>query len=167
MRWLLALSCCYAILVAVGCGGTEPEPTPSPVPTEKSFAITVISPDSTRSPQVLIVTPQAKPTPDEEVIIAEVFNSDKQEYVLIKNNSSVEQNMGGWYLFNPRTGLKFRFPDDFKLPVDGSVRVYSGPDGVDNPLTDFYWGVRCLWDDTSDDVILLNPAGRVMFWYTY
>lgn len=166
MRWLLALSCCFAILVAVGCGGTEPKLTPSPMPTEKSFFITVISPNSTRS-QVLIVTPQAKPTPDEEVIIGEVFNSDEQEYVLIKNNSSVEQNMGGWYLFNPRTGLKFRFPDDFKLPVGGSVRVHSGLDGVDTPPTDFYWDVGYLWNDTGDDVILLNPAGRVMFWYTY
>jgi hypothetical protein len=127
----------------------------------------VLSVDPAQATQVLTPSLQIRPTPDEEVIIAAVFNSELMEYVLIENNSSVDQDMGGWYLFNPRSRMKFRFPDNFTLPVGGSIRVYSGPNGIHNPPTDFYWTPKYLWNDATDDVILLNPAGRAMFWYTY
>ena len=140
----------------------------SPLSTVEPAYTAVIPLESTKesSPSggILIVTPTS---PDEDVIIAEVYNSDEFEYVIIANNSSIPQDLSRWYLYSPRKNQEFQFPENFVLPVDGVVKIYSGTSGHDNPPNEFYWTKDFVWTDETDDVVLLNMVGRVIFWFAY
>lgn len=175
MRWYRALLLSSFLIPLTGCADVDPVLTPTSIPATEPFSVTVISPilpnspvsplpAPTRTPLTLVITPYPTDNPSEEVIITEMFKSNGQEHVVIENNSSVDQMIGGWYLLNPRTSQKFQFPDDLIVPVGGSIRVHSGLNGLENPPTDLYWSEKEMWN-ASIDVVLLNPAGRVMFWY--
>ncbi len=88
------------------------------------------------------------------------------EYVLIKNQGPGSQDMTNWVLTDDDDHF-YRFPDDFILPAEASVRVWTKTDAGAEADTDtefhLYWGrsdpvwgnqsdTTCLWDNNWNEI---------------
>ncbi|MCX7766818.1 MAG: lamin tail domain-containing protein [Candidatus Sumerlaeia bacterium] len=112
-------------------------------------------------------TPLATDTPDPTVspiIISEVIHTQAgTEIVVIKNISGSEQNLEGMALLNPVTMEHVVFPN-VTLPPGGSFKVYNGSE-AGKIAEGIKWLDEPVLRQSGDHVVLLNPAGRAIWYY--
>lgn len=87
------------------------------------------------------------------------------EYVVIRNNSSVTVEIGGWTLCDA-AGACFTFPAAGQIPAGQQVVVYTGSGRQDG--TSFYMNSgRAVWNNRGDVATLSDSSGRVVVRYAY
>lgn len=142
-------------LLLIGCT-TQVKPTLSP--------LSPLSPVSTE--EQLSGVPPVTDTPDpaiSPIIISEVITQGEVEVITIKNISNVEQNLRGMALLNPVTMEHVFLPEKTLLPGD-SFKVYNGPD-VGKVSDGIKWLGEPVLRQPGDYIVLLNPAGRAIWYY--
>lgn len=145
-----------------------PHATTTPSPTVSPMATATHVPTATRTP-----TPISPP-----LVITSIRATTDDEYITIRNTTSVAQPLAGWRLQSwdatdlpctPEPDQVYPFPLDFTLAPGASVRVHSGPTGGDLPrtLTDLPWTTRYTWNNDGDRGDLINPADQLVSTYAY
>ncbi|MGB9872933.1 MAG: lamin tail domain-containing protein [Anaerolineae bacterium] len=85
------------------------------------------------------------------------------EIIVITNISDTEQDLEGMALLNPVTMEHVLFPS-VTLPPGGSFKVYNGLET--GKITDgIKWLDEPVLRQSGDYVVLLNPAGRAIWYY--
>lgn len=118
---------------------------------------------------------EEEPDPDVEDALEVV---DKQvgvghdtdnEYILFKNTSDAEIDLGGYVVTDREeggTGIEATFPDEFTLESGEQVRVTSGSgEPTDDEI--FMDSGRAVWREDGDVVLVLDPDGSVVFRHEY
>lgn len=171
MRYRLVLVPVIAVLTGLACNlpaipglgpGQPAEQLPPPAATEAApppAAATDAGPAAPDQPPT--------PTPDDPrdqvaiVRIQTVVNEAEAEYVELANLGTVPQLMDGWKLKgsldNEDLFDDFTFPAGFALQPGASVKVHSGPNGLDAPPTDLFWTEQDIWDNAGETIYLFNP----------
>jgi hypothetical protein len=96
-----------------------------------------------------------------QIKIGEVHNEALCEYVVIVNQGTLPQPMGGWALATLRGERLFFFPDDAILPPGQMLTVHSGqgmPDKLCTPH-DLLWTPEQVWNNRRDVAVLFDPDG--------
>ncbi len=114
-----------------------------------------LSPLSTLSPVSTAVSP---------IIISEVTHPREGiEVIVITNISNSEQNLAGMALLNPVT-MEHAVLPSVTIPPGGSFKVYNGPEaGKTNE--GIKWLDEPVLHQPGDYIVLLNPAGRAIWYY--
>lgn len=168
----------FGVLLLVGCVAT---PTVSPISSPFESPLDYVATPQTLPGNVVMPPPSygigtVLDTPDPEyypVAISGVWiGVDGHEVVTVTNISQIEQPIGLWSIQNQDTWGFFNFPADLVVPPDASVRVHSGipEDQIVVSDTDLYWSSERQWVRQgldSLDVLLLNQAGRIMYWFLF
>lgn len=112
-------------------------------------------------------TPSAIVTPDPAVsplVISGVIHTPRgEEIIIITNISDSEQNLKGMALLDPVT-MEYVILPNFTLPPGDSFRVYNGP-GTEKIVEGIKWLDRPVLRQSGDYIVLLNPAGRAIWYY--
>jgi hypothetical protein len=83
-----------------------------------------------------------------------------EEYVVIENRGTGDQDMAGWTLNNDELST-YRFPDGFSLRGGASVRVWT-KSGKDTDVA-LYWGNdEGVWDNESGVAYLRDRSGTLI-----
>jgi len=111
-----------------------------------------------------LITPTADPefTP---LIISEVDKSQNEaEVLVIKNISNYDQNIAGMALLNLETSEYIVLPDVTLRPGE-TFKIYNGAinEGISGGIK---WLEEPTLRLTGDTVVLLNQAGRALWYYT-
>lgn len=111
--------------------------------------------------------PPVTDTPDPSVsplVISEVTHtSEGIEVIVITNISSSEQNLEGMALLNPVTMEHVALPN-VTISPGGSFKVYNGPEA--GKITEgMKWLDEPVLRQSGDYIVLLNPAGRAIWYY--
>jgi Lamin Tail Domain len=108
-------------------------------------------------------------TPDpaqDPVIIAGFTHKDNLETVIIKNISSQEVNIGSWAMHASAFEGQDKFlPINLRLAPSQTYELYSGTT-AGQPANQV-WLKDFAFQQPGDEVDLLNPAGRIIFSFTY
>ncbi len=171
----LAMAVVLLMGLLAGCGGTpQPAATLQPEPTNAPTETTLTSPlsEPTATPPAAVLPPNSSPsptgTPDPNrtpVAIVEAVIEPDREIVSIENVSQVDQDISGWVLFNLEANPVFRFPENTVLKPGERVQVYSAVPESEVPAGAFFWTEEKVWTTFPADILLLNKATRLMFWY--
>ena len=161
-RILLVCMTLIAILTAMlaGCG-EKPKPTVSPLP-----LVIKMSPLATPTTPSMRPTDTPDPSRTPLIIALVAVNEEGREVVLIKNIGPELLDLEGFSIYSPSQDRRFDFPPNFVLSPGESVAIYSGV-AKEQVKDGFFWTRERLWIEENDDVLLLNPAGRVVFWYVF
>ena len=88
-----------------------------------------------------------------------------REYVQIESEETVDQDMTGWML-EDSVGHTYYFPNDFILPIKGTVRVWTKSGADDND--DLFWArTSAVWGNESDTAYLRDEMGTVVDSYSW
>jgi hypothetical protein len=113
----------------------------------------------------LLVTTTPDPAMSPLIISEIVHSADGSEIIIIKNITTSEQNINGWSLLDPQS-LENTFLPDITLPPGGTFKVCNGLCSTDINA-DMRWLDRPALQNRGDFLMLLNPAGRVIWNYVY
>ncbi len=170
-RFSLAVMLLLASLL-LSCGGAEPTETALPAATHTPTTTTLTSPlaEPTVTPEIVLpkASPAPKDTPDPArtpVAIVQAELLPDREVITIQNISDQDQDISGWVLFNLDSEHVFRFPDDVLLKPGDSVQVYSAVAEENVPEESYFWTSEKIWNKFPANVMLLNKATRLMYWY--
>lgn len=88
------------------------------------------------------------------------------EWVDIVNAGLSDVSMRGWVLKDESSRHRYRFPDDFILASQATVRVRTGC-GVDTLETLYWCNGAAVWNNTGDTAFILDPNGNIVSFYGY
>ena len=135
------------LLISCGSGKTNNSQESSNVEVLRSFNAT---PDAVKNP----------------VIISKVTHDvDGLETIYITNISNEKQDINGYSLYIMKTDEHINILD-IKLDRGASYKVYNGPRAMEQK-DGLAWLDHAILQQTGDDVILLNHAGRLIWDFTY
>ncbi|MGC8826636.1 MAG: lamin tail domain-containing protein [Anaerolineae bacterium] len=129
-------------------------PTPTPTPT--------FTPTPTPRPT-------ATPTPQPRAVlrISALRFTGQDEYIEIRNDGSLAQDMTGWRVFSEVGAQMYHFPQGFRLSAGDYVRVHSGPAAFSLPPHHLFWTQAYIWNNEGDVTILLDAQGREVDRWAY
>jgi hypothetical protein len=109
--------------------------------------------------------PTSTPDPIKDpVIISTVDSIAGLETITVTNISDIPQDITGFSLLIPNTSEYIDFPET-KLEPGASLKIYNGPDA--KLMTDgIIWRDQVTLKISGDYIILLNRAGRALWYYT-
>ena len=159
-RWIIAFIA--TVLVAVVAQATiqhyiylpiikvDPTLTPTITPT------VTVTPTPTKT-----LTPTPTKTPDTGLQITDINNGSsnddlQDEYIKIKNYGSSSVNMKGWFI-KTETGLRYDFPDTYKLSGNATVTVWSKT-GTDSGNTLYWNSATPVWNNGGDCAYLRDNS---------
>jgi hypothetical protein len=109
--------------------------------------------------------PASTPNPlKDPIIISAVESKAGLETIYVTNISNVIQDITGFSLIIPETSEHINFPET-KLEPGTSLRVYNGS-GASLQTDGVFWRDQIILKLPGDSIILLNHAGRVIWYYT-
>ena len=158
----------------LSCGEADPTATTQPVVPATPTTAALTSPLAEPTATITIVLPelQASPVPKDTpdpartpVAITQAELLPDREVVTIQNISNQDQDISGWVLFNLESDHVFRFPEDIVLKPGDSVQVFSAVAEEDVPEGGYFWTQDKVWNKFPANVMLLNKATRLMYWY--
>jgi micrococcal nuclease len=116
-----------------------------------------------------------EPLPNVNVAIVEINydapGDDGQnlngEWLVMKNEGTEFLDFSGWILKDESSSHRYSFPTNFRLGVDGQVKIFSGC-GTDT-TTELFWCTSgsAIWNNTGDTAFLLDPTGNVVVTLSY
>jgi hypothetical protein len=115
-------------------------------------------------------TPTALLQPGATIVVRAIVNQGRAEHVVIANEGSVAQNLGGWTLRSATGGQTFTFPAGISLSPGASLKVHSGsgnPSTLNRPPSDLFATSSNVWRNTGDTAELLDPSGRLVHRRSY
>jgi hypothetical protein len=129
-------------------------PTPTPTPT--------FTPTPTPRPT-------ATPTPPPRAVlrISALRFTGQDEYIEIRNDGNLAQDMTGWRVFSEVGAQMYHFPQGFRLSAGDYVRVHSGPAAFSLPPHHLFWTQAYIWNNEGDVAILLDAQGREVDRWAY
>lgn len=156
-----------ALIAVLALAACENQAAPSPETTEQQGFVATPAPPGPGT-EVPAPGPNQVLDPEQTPVAITGLTVDEtgHEIVYITNISEESHQIGGWAVFNRRTERSFVLPPDLTIEPGQVVRVHSGPGGVDNPPGDFLWSEERQWSEAREDVLLVNQAGRLMYWYS-
>jgi len=173
---LILISCCIVLAGSLAaCDQALPKPFTSPLPASPTSALTTFqSPvnvaDEPEAPPTALPAVRPSDTPDPAktpLIIADAaIGDDGHEVVQIKNISAEKLDLSGHSLYNPLTEQQFDFPSGVELAPGETVEVHSGT-SKEAATGGLFWTEEAVWGGENEDVLLLNPTGRLIFWYVF
>jgi hypothetical protein len=175
LRLVVVLSCMVLVGGLAGCSQGLPQPfltplSPSPISSVAAFDSPVGAADSppTRPAAATGARPTDTPDPVKTplVIAGAAVSADGHEAVQIQNISAEKMHLADYVLYNPETKQRFTFPSGFELAPGEMVAIHSGI-SEEAAKGGLFWTEKAVWAEGSEDVLLLNPAGRLVFWYVF
>ena len=175
LRLVVALSCVVLAGGLAGCSQGLPQPFLSPLSPSPTSSLAVFD-SPVGAAGSLLARPTtatgARPaeTPDPVktplVIAGAAVSADGHEAVQIQNISAEKMHLADYALYNPDTKQRFTFPSGFELAPGEMVAIQSGisKEAVKDGL---FWTEKAVWAEGSEDILLLSPAGRLVFWYVF
>ena len=175
LRLFLILCCVVVVCGLVACSQGLPQPFLSPVSSTPTSSLGAFN-SPVSAPDSLVARPTAPPgvrpsaTPDPArtplIIAGAKVSDDGHEAVQIRNISADTVDLSGFSLYNPDSEQRFDFPLGFGLASGEMVEVHSG---ISQELAQggLFWTEDFVWAGGSEDVLLLNPAGRLVYWYVF
>jgi hypothetical protein len=143
--------------------------TPERSPTLAAFDSPVQIADTPVPPPTLPpVRPSDTPDPARTplIIAGATIGDDGHEVVLVKNISAKKLDLSSHLLYNPLTGQRFIFPAGVALASGETVEVHSGT-GKEMSEGGLFWTEESVWKGENEDILLLNPTGRLIYWYVF
>lgn len=129
-------------------------PTPTPTPT--------FTPSPTPRPTA---TPTPQPRPILRISVLRFTGQD--EYIEIRNDGNLAQDMTGWRIFSEVGAQMYHFPQGYLLPAGDYVRVHSGPAAFSLPPHHLFWTQAYIWNNEGDVAVLLDAQGREVDRWAY
>ena len=141
-------------------------PTIRVAPATATLAPATIAPTTTAvpSPSAAAEPPPATPTTEfaPNLHIIETSCKTRPEWVAIKNDGVIDQDMTGWQLHDERDNpVPFVFPEGYRLPVGYEVKVWSYGTGPGSEF-DLDWTRRAVWNNDRDVIFLRDQSGRLV-----
>lgn len=175
LRLVVVLSCVVLVGGLAGCSQGLPQPflspfSPSPTSSLAAFDSPVGVSDSLVAQPTALLGVRPSDTPDAAktplVVVGAAVSADGHEAVQIQNISAEKMRLADYALFNPDSKQRFTFPSGFELASGEMVEIHSG---IRKELAQggLFWTEDPVWAGGSEDVLLLNPAGRLVFWYVF
>ncbi len=129
-------------------------PTPTPTPT--------------RTPTPTL-RPTATPTSQPRAIlrISTLRFTGMDEYIEIRNDGNLAQDMTGWRVFSEVGAQMYHFPQGYRLPAGDYVRIHSGPQAFSLPPHHLLWTQAYIWNNDGDVAILLDAQGQEVDRWAY
>jgi hypothetical protein len=151
-----------ALLVAVGVASIA----------YAQFQSEVFIPMTLNESEFTLPTPTRTPTPipDIKINFIETGGEDRpenyfEEYVRVKNRTSLTVDLTGWTIWSKRNDKLYTFPS-FRLRSDQTVQVWTRP-GTDTS-TDLFWGLADeVWKEDGDCAKLSDENDEKVNWYYY
>jgi hypothetical protein len=171
---LILIAALLPMSILLSCGSPEPTATPQLKPPQSSTETTFGSPlaEPTATPAIVGIPSSASPsptgTPDPNrtpVAIVQAELEPDREVITIQNISQVDQDISGWTLFNLEAVPVFIFPENVVLKPGETVQVYSAVSESEVPAGAFFWTQERIWTEVPANVMLLNKATRLVYWY--
>lgn len=133
-------------------------PTPGMLNTEANYkAMTTVSGDSPVR-IVELMSSSATYAPDE--------NGVCHDYVILKNVTGADVNLGGWYLSDSQTLPRmWRFPDGVTLPAGGTLTVHCS--GLNRSEDVSHLHTNFKLSSEGEQVMLSNASGQPMDLVTF
>lgn len=127
----------------------------------RALSVGIWNPESCGSgplPEVVILSIEPDPPGRDEDALDD-------ERVVIRNRSSVPQDLTGWVLRDESTANRYEFPSGAVIGSGASIEVVVGC----RPAADrFTWCAdRPVWNNGGDTALLLDPDGRIVDLYRY
>jgi hypothetical protein len=175
LRLVMVLSCVVLVSGLAGCSRGLPLPflsplSPSPTSSLATFDSPVGAADSPVAQPTAPLGVRPADTPDPAntplVIAGATVSADGHEAVRIQNISAEKMNLADYALYNPDSKQQFTFPSGFELAPGEMVAIHSGS-SQELAQGGLFWTEDSVWAGGSEDVLLLNPAGRLVYWYVF
>ena len=99
------------------------------------------------------------------IVIRDIVNQGRAEYVVVANEGTAAQELTGWLLRSATGGQTYAFPSGFVLAPGAIVNVHSGsgdPAVLNRPPTDLFATRSNIWRNEGDIGQIVDPAGRVV-----
>ena len=121
---------------------------------------TPVAPSPPATAQAPTATPTTEFAPNLHII--ETSCKTRPEWVAIKNDGVIDQDMTGWQLHDERDNpVPFVFPEGYRLPVGYEVKVWSYGTGPGSEF-DLDWTRRAVWNNDRDVIFLRDQSGRLV-----
>jgi hypothetical protein len=111
--------------------------------------------------------PTPTPNPSANVVISAVHydgtvsSAEPDEYVEIRNESSIPVNMYGWTIQSVRGGQSFVIPNGQGMGIGQMCRLYTNEDHPE--VCFFNWHrASAQWNNSGDRVNLVDGLGRIV-----
>ena len=106
-------------------------------------------------------------TPDPSItpLIVRVTHEDQLETIEITNISSSEVDISGYILYSVALEDRLIIPDTTILSPGEQYYVYNGSSDQNRSL--IIWKSEFTVNNFEEQLILLNRAGRIIYYYTY
>jgi hypothetical protein len=108
------------------------------------------------------VTPDANNSP---IIIFGVEVIDKNEIITLKNISNQTIDMKDFILVDPQINNMKKFKEETLIKAGNSILIINGDENSEYALKNEYWQPEFVINETLDEIILVNQAGRILWSY--
>jgi hypothetical protein len=175
LRLVLVLCCVVLACGLVACNQGLSQPLlspllPSPISSLTVFNSPVSAPDSLGARPTTLPGVRPSDTPDAVttplIIAGAAVGAGGDEVVQIRNISAEKMDLSSYSLYNPDTRQRFDFPSGFELASGEKVEIHSGI-SKEAAQGGLFWTENPVWSGGSEDILLLSPAGRLVFWYVF
>ncbi len=102
--------------------------------------------------------PTATPTPRVSITGFHPSTNPQDDYVILKNVTSSQINMTGWWMKGESESGRYNFPSGFKLNANQTVNVYSGV-GTDSTAKLYIGLPYSLWTKSNNCAYLRDNNG--------
>ncbi|MBU8922648.1 MAG: thermonuclease family protein [Bacteroidales bacterium] len=100
------------------------------------------------------------------VHIAYIHNHKKSEHVIISNATDSTVDVSLWVVVD-KSGIELVIPKNTYLEANMLLKLYSGDLGVNEPPGCYYLSHENIWNNDSDEALLLNSEGVAIDQYSY
>jgi hypothetical protein len=121
---------------------------------------------SPATPPAVRLTDTPDPIKTPLIIAGAAIGGDGHEVVQIKNISTEKMDLSDYSLYNPQTRQRFSFPSGYELASGMMVEIHSGI-SREAATGGLFWTEEPIWAGGNEDILLLNPAGGLVFWYVF
>jgi hypothetical protein len=150
---------------------TVPLPTPTPRPPDTTIRGPVATAPSSPAPQTETSSPSRPPptsdalsrVPGAAVRIRSITAIGGAERVVVANDGTAAQDVGGWAVRTGTTSTAYRLPAGLRLDPGATVTLLSGRDApAVAPAGSVTLARRSLWKDDGGSVLLIDRDGTVV-----
>ena len=100
------------------------------------------------------------------VVIRQVFNEGRTEYVELWNRSEQLVDLSGWYLLDEQQN-RIDIPLDTPIPANGRLHVLSGAETTPPSSNYVHPTEASIWDNDGDTAQLHDEDGELVAEYSY
>ena len=100
------------------------------------------------------------------IVIRQIFNDGRGEYVELWNRSDQTVDLSGWY-FSDEQRNRINIPLDTSIPANGYLYILSGT-GITAPTSNYVYPTKAsIWNNSGDTARLYDEDGELVTEHSY